>query len=335
MKKADKDLKKYELKIANTVSEMDEGVKDRFKALAHISNQLADISKQYDEEIKQIEYEAEQADKPLYQIRSLILQGKDFDDNEITTEMYDKRDAEIKDEDYEKIKIKEFKNIKHLENQPGIPAFWLHAMKNNKMLQVQIEKRDEKLLSHLIDIEYINVENSDDFILKFHFTPNDFIENTVITKRYIMEDSDRVKKIDCTKVRWRDGKNLLEKDKPKKNKGKKKNNKKAEDSDVVETFFHFFTAKEPTVANPDEEDLEEEDEMRLEKLEEDLDIAADIRDELVPLALEYYLNIVEEDHIEEAEGEDDEEENQPDGEQIQDGKEVEGNDNASQGSMDD
>lgn len=337
MKKTEKEIKKYEMKISNTVNSLDENVRDRFKALAYLSDQLAELSKKYEEEAKQIEFEADQADKPLYQLRSMIIQGQDIDADDITTDEFDKRLEEIKNEEYDQITVKEYKNVINLVEHKGIPGFWLTAMKFNPVLGMQIVKKDEKLLKDLYDIEYIKQEGSNDFILKFHFHPNDYMQNTVITKRYIMEEEEKIKQIDCTKIKWRAGMNLLEKEKPKKGKGKgKKNKKKAEEEEEEETFFRFFVAKEACKGNPDEDDLEEEDEMRLDLLEEDFDIAVEIRDELLPHALEYYLNIVEEEQVEEGEGEGDEQTGLPDGAEASTGK---GADNKeehnSDGSIDD
>lgn len=307
MKKTDLDLKKYEYRISATVNDIDEAVRDRFKALAYVSDKLAELSNQYEEEARQIEFMADQIDKPLFKIRTMIIEGKPFESNDITTSEFDRRLEEIKDETYESIKIKEFKPVENLADQKGIPGFWLTAMKNNRILGVQVEKKDEKLLKHLTDIEHIAIENSNDFILKFYFTPNDFIQNTVITKRYIMHSSNandegrkNIKKIECTPLKWRNGMNLLEA--PKKAKGKKKKSKK-ELEEQVESFFRFFTAKEPIKGDPDKDDLDEEDENKLDELEEDFDNAMEFIDEVIPLALEYYLNIVEEEIIEEAEGE--------------------------------
>lgn len=44
--------------------------------------------------------------------------------------------------------------------------------------------------------------------------------------------------------------------------------------------------------------------MRLDKLEEDYDIAVEFKSELIPNALEYYLNIVEDEPIESEEEDD-------------------------------
>lgn len=344
MKKSEKELKKYEYKICATVNDIDEKVRERFKALAHVSDQLAELSKKYEEEARQIEYEADQVDQPLFKLRALIVEGKDFESTEITTDEFDKRYEELKDETYDKIKIKDYKHVENLADKKGIPGFWMTAMKNNKILGSQITKNDEKLLRYLVNIEHIAVENSNDFILKFYFVPNEYIQNTVITKRYLMHDSSaseedhgNIKKVECTPLKWRNGMNLLDKPKPAKGKkGKKK--KKQEENEV--SFFQFFTAKEQLKGNPDEDDLDADDELKLDQLEEDYDDALEIRDEVIPLALEYYLNIVEEEYLEEAEGEEGEGDEGADpidveGQEIEDGEEVDNDDNDDGANKDD
>ena len=129
MKKSDKETKKYEMKISNTVNEMDEEVRDRFKALAHISVKLAEISKMHDEEVKQVDFAADQTDKPIYALRALIIQGKEYDTSEINIDEFDKRLQEIQDEKYEKIKVKKSKTVDNLIDKDGIPDFWLIALK--------------------------------------------------------------------------------------------------------------------------------------------------------------------------------------------------------------
>lgn len=245
-------------------------------------------------------------------MRSQIIQGQEIDNADELVAEFDQRLEELKDEDFDKIKLKNTTDVSHLTATQGIPDFWLTAFKNSNMLGVMIEKKDEEFLKELKDIEYVPQVGSHDFLLKFHF-------NNIVTKRYIMEDQDKVKQINCSKVTL---------PAPKKSK-KKKKGKKAQDEDYEESFLKFFSSKEALKGDPDKDDLDSEDEMRLDEMEEDYDIAVEIRDEIIPNALEYYLNIAEEPKIEEAEGEEDD---LPDGEQVQDGKAV---DNGSDKSVDD
>ena len=129
MYKQDLELQKYEYKISATVNELDSEVRDRFKAMAYVSDKIAELSKLYEQEAKKIEFDARQIDKPLYKLRALILQGKNIDSADITTSEFDRRYSEIRDEVYDGIKINEFTNIKDLAHWKGVPEFWLNALK--------------------------------------------------------------------------------------------------------------------------------------------------------------------------------------------------------------
>ncbi|CAI2377320.1 unnamed protein product [Moneuplotes crassus] len=286
MNKSQKELKCYEMKTSNTVTGIDETVRDRFKALANISNILAEISSQYEAEAKRIEFQAEQANKPLYSLRSMIVQGKDVDGTEHMIQEFDLRYEEAKNSNFEDIKVKEFNKVDEIRGQKGIPSFWLNVMKHSTMASSLILRNDENLLKDLYDIEYIPQQESGDFVLKFHFNPNSYMSNTVLTKRYIMEDDSKIKQIDSTKICWKDGMDLTEKPKP--------SDTSEYDYDETESFFKFFKSKEPCELNEDEGDLNSDDEAKLNTLEEDYDIAVEIKSELIPNALEYYFNIIDE-----------------------------------------
>ncbi len=238
----------------------------------------------------------------------MIVQGNEIDGAEHMLEEFDQALEESKNEDFDSIQVREFKKVGQLADHAGIPGFWLNVMKHSTMVCSLLLKKDENLLRQLVDVEYIPQDGKPDFVLKFHFNPNDYMTNTVLTKRYIMEDYDKVKQVESTKIKWREGKNLTKKEKTSK-KGKKNSDF---EEDGEESFFRFFDSKEPWAGNPDEDDLDSDDEMKLDKLEEDFDIAVEIKSELIPNALEYYLNIVEEDPIESEEEDDQEQEQEQD-----------------------
>lgn len=80
------------------------------------------------------------------------------------------------------------------ENAKGIPQFWLTVMKNVNELRKMIQLHDEDVLKHLIDIRACSKPSPDlSFQLDFHFKPNEYFQNTVLTKTYLMKcclDSD-------------------------------------------------------------------------------------------------------------------------------------------------
>jgi nucleosome assembly protein 1-like 1 len=67
----------------------------------------------------------------------------------------------------------------------GVPEFWLKIFKNVELLADMVQDYDEPILKHLVDIKVRY--NLMGFILDFHFTPNEYFENTVLTKSYDMK----------------------------------------------------------------------------------------------------------------------------------------------------
>lgn len=90
--------------------------------------------------------------------------------------------------------------------------FWLTAFKNVLMISEMIQPCDEPILQHLVDVRTVLLEKDpmvsnilsftyfkwiqkylttlvdfQGFILEFHFSPNDYFTNSVLTKEYEMK----------------------------------------------------------------------------------------------------------------------------------------------------
>lgn len=68
----------------------------------------------------------------------------------------------------------------------GIPEFWLTIFKNVSLLQEMVEDHDIPILKHLEDVKVILNQNPMGFVLKFYFSPNEYFQNSVLTKEYEM-----------------------------------------------------------------------------------------------------------------------------------------------------
>ena len=112
-----------------------------------------------------------------------------------------------------------------------------------------------------------------------------------MTKQNIIE------KCEGTEIQWKEGKNVTEKKVKKKSKNKKSGASKTVNKVVeCESFFNYFK----TIEMPDEKDLKEGDEDEEEKnlgdkMDEDFDLGNEFKDQLIPLALEYYMEVIEDD----------------------------------------
>lgn len=77
------------------------------------------------------------------------------------------------------------------ENVKGIPEFWLQTLKHHDDFSGFITERDVEALKHLTDIRVAPVENSPhSFTIEFHFSDNEFFEDKVLKKTYVLTKSE-------------------------------------------------------------------------------------------------------------------------------------------------
>ena len=79
----------------------------------------------------------------------------------------------------------EFRNAVN-DDVKGIPEFWLTIFRNVSLLQEMVEDYDIPILKHLEDVKVVLNEKPMGFILKFYFSPNEYFQNSVLTKEYEM-----------------------------------------------------------------------------------------------------------------------------------------------------
>ena len=171
------------------------------------------------------------------------------------------------------------------EQLKNFNGFWLNAMRNNHMIASMIFDQDYDLLKHLVEVKLIADQATNNFTLEFYFNENSIISNEVLRKKYVLNDDDIVKSAEGTEIKWK-GANLTQKVKKTKKKGKgKKSGTKVEE---IPSFFLFFKS----VDEDDKDEDEDEDEFG-DSLEDDYEIGREFRDELIPNAILYYLNVVD------------------------------------------
>lgn len=75
------------------------------------------------------------------------------------------------------------------DSAQGVPHFWLDALKNSGVYQINSD--DEAILRFLVDVELgMSTEPRPFFELSFVFAPNPFLENSTLTKRFLLEFCD-------------------------------------------------------------------------------------------------------------------------------------------------
>ncbi|KAH0503566.1 Nucleosome assembly protein 1-like 4 [Microtus ochrogaster] len=154
----------------------------------------------------------------------------------------------------------------------GIPVFWFTMFRNVDMLSELVQEYDEPILKHLQDIKvkFSDPRQPMSFVLEFHFEPNDYFTNPVLTKIYKMKsEPDKADPfsfegpeiVDCggCTIDWKKGKNVTVKT------IKKKQKHKGRGTRIVPRAVLYFTGE----AIEDDDNFEEGEEGEEEELEGD------------------------------------------------------------------
>ncbi|XP_032240555.1 nucleosome assembly protein 1-like 1 isoform X2 [Nematostella vectensis] len=333
------------------IQSLPKSVQRRIKALKNIQVECCKLEGKFYEEVHALECKYAEKFKPFYEKRRNIASGgveptdeecrwpSDAEDEDEAEEKEEKEATEgeveekVKIDDEEKIETEQLP-----EDTKGIPEFWLTAMKNVELLSEMIQEHDEPILKHLHDVRVIftGPESTNTtqypqptpmgFVLEFHFTPNPFFTNTVLTKSYKMkcepdeddpfsfEGPEIVSTSGC-KIDWKKGKNITQKVIKKKQRHKGRGQTRFVNKTVKnDSFFNFFSPPEVT---EDDADMDEETETLLAA---DFEIGHFVRERLVPKAVLYFTGEAIEDEFDE---EDEDEEGDDDDDHDDDGDEDE------------
>jgi len=185
-------------------------------------------------------------------------------------------------------------------------------------LAEMITDRDEAALKYLTDVrmEYLDKPG---FRLIFEFAENDFFTNKTITKTYFYQNvsgygGDFIyDHAEGTKIDWKAGKDLTVRIESKKQRNKNtKQTRVVKKTVPTESFFNFFN---PPVAPTEEDDDDAASDIE-ERLELDYQLGEDIKEKLIPRAVDWFtgeaLQFEELDDLEEGDFEDEDDEDEDD-----------------------
>jgi nucleosome assembly protein 1-like 1 len=302
-------------------------IKLNVEALKGVQVKQNELHNQYKKECLELEKKYLELQKPLYERRSAIINGKG---PATTEEIQAGEEASIKDEeDYTPLP----KDV--TPSSSGIPEFWLTALRNHVALNDLITDRDVEALKHLVDVrlEYIKEGQAPKetlgkpgFKIIFQFEKNDFFDNELLEKTYLYQEEvgysgdfvyDRAL---GTPIQWKEDKDLTKEFEIKKQRNKNTNRtrlvRKARPTD---SFFNFFSPPVPPTDEAIEAgDFEDEELEELEeKLEEDYQIGEDLKEKIIPRAIDYFtgkalqyevMDDEDEDEFEDLDDDDDDDE---------------------------
>uniref|UniRef100_A0A8C2AHV7 Nucleosome assembly protein 1-like 1 n=1 Tax=Cyprinus carpio TaxID=7962 RepID=A0A8C2AHV7_CYPCA len=276
-------------------------VKRRVNALKNLQVKCAHIEAKFYEEVHELERKYAALYQPLFDKRSDIVRAA-YEPTDEECEWKPDEEEELTEEMKEKAKVEEEKKDEEKEDPKGIPEFWLTVFKNVDLLSEMLQEHDEPILKHLQDIKvkFSDAGQPMSFTLEFHFEPNDFFTNTVLTKTYKMRSEpdesdpfsfDGPEIMGCTgcTIDWVKGKNVTLKTIKKKQKHKGRGTVRTVTKTVPnDSFFNFFSPPEV----PESGELDEDSEA---VLAADFEIGHFIRERIVPRAVLYFTGEAIED----------------------------------------
>lgn len=326
-------------------------LKRRINALRNLQLKSADVEAKLSEELHKLEHKYSKMFEPMLTQREKIVNGEYEPTDEEATWQYDNEGEEGGEANGSASK-KQKTNDKD-QDIKGLPDFWLQTLRSNSLLSGLISEHDEPILTHLRDIRVKLADDKIAYSIEFHFNPNEYFTNTVLTKTFEMntqrsktnpltgETSPLAKSLG-TAIEWKEGKNVVEKLKQQLKKKQeqttpvKGRGSKAEEADEDEddepaiSFFSLFETRGKDGVNPlvsgqiSPENIGELEELA-HGFELDYEVGQVLKDVIVPKAVLYYTGELSDEGDDEFDdfGEDDEDDEDDDDEDDDDEDEEE------------
>ncbi|XP_041440893.1 nucleosome assembly protein 1-like 1-B isoform X4 [Xenopus laevis] len=288
-------------------------VKRRVNALKNLQVKCAQIEAKFYEEVHELERKYAALYQPFFEKRSDIINAS-YEPTEEECEWKVDEEEDIAEDLKEKAKLEEEKKDEEKEDPKGIPEFWLTVFKNVDLLSDMVQEHDEPILKHLKDIKvkFSEAGQPMNFMLEFHFEPNEFFTNELLTKTYKMRSEpdesdpfsfDGPEIMGCTGclIDWKKGKNVTLKTIKKKQKHKGRGTVRTVTKTVPnDSFFNFFSPPEV----PENGELDDDAEAILTA---DFEIGHFLRERIIPRSVLYFTGeAIEDDDDDEGEEEADE-----------------------------
>jgi len=300
----------------------------RVNALRKIQLDSINIESEFYRKMHELECECASRLVPLHEKRRQIVNGL-YDPNDVECELPVPFDQEFLAEELQKqdaIKRDLPDAEKNAADAEGIDEFWLTVFRNSSVMGSFIQHYDEPVLKHLTDVQATLHKEPMGFTLSFHFSPNEYFTNDVLTKEYHMKcepDADDpfsfggpdVVSCKGCKIDWKPGKNTTVKMMKKKQKHKQKGTSRIVSKEVkVDSFFNFF---DPPEQPKEGDEATEMDVMNADLLSADYQLGQLLREHIIPHAVLYYTGETDDDD----QDDDDYDDEEDDDDYDEDGKE--------------
>lgn len=312
-------------KQSGYIENLPKAVKNRVYGLKSLQRSQMKLEAEFQKELLELEKKFFDKYQPLYEKRMKIVNGE-LEPTAEEIEEGEQLEKEDQDEEDEQPEDEEEEEEEEDNDEVGIPGFWLTALENLTTVQETITDRDLEVLQSLIDIrmKYLDTPG---FQLIFEFKDNEFFNNKILTKTYHYQaelgySGDFVyDHADGCEIEWKLKENnvTINIERRKQRNKTTKQIRTIEKLTSTESFFNFFDPPKPPKVNDDEDgehehdEDEEEDEEEIDeelegRLELDYQLGEEIKDRLIPRAIDWFTgDAVDFAYPDEFEGDEDEE----------------------------
>ena len=273
-------------------------VKKRVLGLKAIQQLQMKMEAEFQKELLELEKKYFKKYEPLYERRKAIING-DQEPTAAEIEVGEEIEAEHKEDEDEEDEEDDVP-AENDEEISGVPNFWLTALENLSTVSETITERDSEVLQYLSDIrmEYLQTPG---FELIFEFNQNPYLSNQLLTKTYHYQaelgySGDFVyDHADGCEINWK-SKEYNVTINIERRKQRNKNTKQTRTIEKLtpsESFFNFFDPPKPPTADSDaeadsEDEENDEDADLEERLELDYQLGEEIKDRLIPRAIDWF-----------------------------------------------
>ncbi|OXA64918.1 nucleosome assembly protein 1-like 1 isoform X2 [Folsomia candida] len=281
--------------------EMCPEVQKRVQALRKNQKDILQVESNFYKEIHQLELKFEKLYHEKFDFRKSIITGS----HEPTNDECDFPLGRNVDEPLSAVQDTQGKEKKE-GFITGIPTFWATILQTVQPICTLVEEQDIPVLAHLMDIRCENTSEPLGFKLFFGFSPNEFFENDVLVKTYVLKNDpdpespltyDGPEIISCEgcTIRWKEGKDTTISVVEKKQKHKKTGTIRTITKTLKrDSFFRFFSPPDPADQTKEGTNEDEEDDI-IDTLNLDFEIGQALRERIIPRAVLFFTGEALED----------------------------------------
>lgn len=269
-------------------------VKKRVAGLKAIQQQQMKLEAEFQKELLELEKKYFGKYEPLYERRKAIVNGEQEPTAE-EIEVGEELEAEERGDDDDDAAEEQEEQEEGDDDTKGIPNFWLTSLENLSTVSDAVTERDSEVLQYLRDIrmEYLSTPG---FELIFEFGENPFLSNRVLTKTYHYQaelgySGDFVyDHADGCEINWKSKEHnvTINIERRKQRNKNTKQTRTIEKLTPTESFFNFFDPPKPPTDADDDDDEDEDDADLEERLELDYQLGEEIKDRLIPRAIDWF-----------------------------------------------